>query len=132
MIIRELFYRVLIEETTGALRSLAYRDRHFYQIASILEIIHESYQDIPNLNDLAEEVGMSISTFHAAFKEVTGTSPLQYIKNVKLHKARAYILQDGEYVYEAATRVGYESVSQFSREYKRLFGVSPGKDAVSA
>ncbi len=132
MLVRELIFRVLSEEETGALRSLAYRDRHFYQIAQVLERIHKSYGEMLGLNELAADAGMSISTFHSAFKAVTSISPLQYIKNVRLHKARQLMLQDGEYVYEAASRVGYESTSQFSREYKRLFGIPPGKDAVSA
>lgn len=131
MIVRELIYRVLSEEKTGALRSLAYRDRHFFQIAHTLNKIHESYNELSDLKSLAEEAGMSISTFHTAFKAVTSISPLQYIKNIRLHKARTLMIQQGDYAYEAAARVGYESSSQFSREYKRLFGISPGKDAVN-
>ncbi len=129
MIVRELIYRVLSEEKSGALRSLAYRDRHFFQISRALNKIHESYNKISSLTSLAEDAGMSISTFHSAFKAVTSTSPLQYIKNIKLHKARMLMMEKGEYAYAAATRVGYESASQFNREYKRLFGESPGKAA---
>ncbi len=132
MIVRELIYRVLSEEKSGALRSLAYRDRHFFQISRALNKIHESYNKISSLTSLAEDAGMSISTFHSAFKAVTSTSPLQYIKNIKLHKARMLMMEQGEYAYAAATRVGYESASQFNREYKRLFGESPGKDAARA
>ena len=78
---------------------------------------------------LARELEMSSSTFHSSFKAVTGTSPLQYIKNVRLQKARTLMLQDGLNALLAATEVGDESPSQFSREYKRLFGVTPAKDA---
>lgn len=132
MIVRELIYRVLSEEKTGALRSLAHRDRHFYQIARALNKIHESYNEISSLNSLATDAGMSISTFHSAFRAVTSTSPLQYIKNIRLHKARMLMIEKGEYAYEAALRVGYESISQFSREYKRLFGAPPGRDVAKA
>ncbi|MBN1412069.1 MAG: helix-turn-helix transcriptional regulator [Spirochaetales bacterium] len=85
-----------------------------------------------DLNTLAREAGMSISAFHSNFKAVTNSSPLQYIKNVKLHKARFLMLEDGLNVRNVSAQVGYESPSQFNREYKRLFGVTPGKDAISA
>jgi AraC-like DNA-binding protein len=67
--------------------------------------------------------------FHHNFKSVTSTSPLQYLKNYRLHKARMMIIHDGMKASAAAMRVGYESASQFSREFKRYFGVTPGEDA---
>ena len=82
------------------------------------------------MNSLAHEAGMSVSAFHSSFKAVTDTSPLQYIKNVKLHKARMLMVEEGENANTAAYRVGYESPSQFNREYKRLFGITPGRDAI--
>ena len=83
-----------------------------------------------DLNSLALETGMSISAFHSSFKAVTNMAPLQYIKNVRLHKARMLMIEDGISAYNASINVGYESPSQFNREYKRLFGLPPGKDAV--
>lgn len=71
---------------------------------------------------------MSVSAFHHNFKAVTSTSPLQYLKNYRLHKARMYMLHDGMKASAAAMRVGYESASQFSREFKRYFGLTPGED----
>ncbi len=71
---------------------------------------------------------MSVSAFHHNFKSVTSTSPLQYLKSYRLHKARMLILHDGLKASTAAVRVGYESASQFSREFKRYFGVTPGED----
>jgi AraC-like DNA-binding protein len=68
---------------------------------------------------------MSISAFHHTFKEVTASSPLQYLKSIRLHKARGFLLGEGLPVGTAADRVGYASASQFSREYKRFFGESP-------
>lgn len=130
MIVREIIYRVLCGEKGDALRALAFRNQRFFQIARILNKIHESYNKKLNLNTLALEAGMSISAFHTSFKAVTNTSPLQYIKNVKLHKARMLMIEEGVNVYNAAFHVGYESPSQFNREYKRLFGVTPGKDAI--
>jgi AraC-like DNA-binding protein len=85
-----------------------------------------------DLNSLALETGMSISAFHASFKAVTNMAPLQYIKNVRLHKARMLMIEEGISAYNAAYNVGYESPSQFNREYKRLFGLTPGKDAVNS
>jgi AraC-like DNA-binding protein len=87
------------------------------------------YHDDFDIENLARESGMSGSTFHSSFKAVTNTSPLQYIKQVRLHKARALMLQDGLNAGVAALQVGYESASQFNREYKRLFGVTPARDA---
>jgi len=130
MIVREIIYRVLSGAKGDALRALAFRNQRFFQIARILDIIHESYDRKLDLNSLATEAGMSISAFHAGFKAVTNISPLQYIKNVRLHKARMLMIEEGINAYNAAIHVGYESPSQFNREYKRLFGLTPGKDAI--
>jgi len=129
MIVREIIYRVLCGEKGDALRALAFRNQRFFQISRILDKIHDSYGKKMDLNSLAMEAGMSISAFHAGFKAVTNMAPLQYIKNVRLHKARMLMIEEGISAYSAAIHVGYESPSQFSREYKRLFGLTPGKDA---
>jgi AraC-like DNA-binding protein len=70
-------------------------------------------------------VGMSASTLHRSFKEVTALTPIQYLKTIRLHRARVLMLSDGLTAGEAAYRVGYQSQSQFSREFKRLFGATP-------
>ena len=129
MIVREIIYRVLRGENGEALQALAYRDRRFFQIAKVLNKIHQTYHQNHDIKSLAVEAGMSISLFHTSFKSVTDASPLQYIKSVKLHKARELMIQDGVNAYNAALRVGYESPSQFNREYKRFFGITPAKDA---
>ena len=129
MIKKEIIYRVLQGEKGEILQSLAHRNRRFFQIAKVLQKIHESYSNDFDIDKLAYELDMSSSTFHSSFKAVTDTSPLQYIKNVRLHKARTLMIQDGLNAYIAAIKVGYESPSQFNREYKRLFGVTPAKDA---
>lgn len=128
MIVKEIIYRVLSSEKGEALRALAFKNQKFFQIAHTLDKIHKFYYKKFDLNTLAEEVGMSISAFHTNFKAVTNSSPLQYIKNIKLHKAKLLMIEEGENVYNAAIKVGYESPSQFNREYKRLFGITPGKD----
>ncbi len=129
MIKREIIYRVLQGEKGEILQALAHRNRRFFQIAKVLQKIHESYSNDFDIEKLAKGLDMSSSTFHSSFKAVTDTSPLQYIKNVRLHKARALMIQDGLNAGIAALQVGYESPSQFNREYKRLFGVTPAKDA---
>ncbi|MCG3102477.1 helix-turn-helix domain-containing protein, partial [Enterobacter sp. DRP3] len=74
--------------------------------------------------------GMSLAVFHAQFKHVTATSPMQYVKTARLHQARLMIVRDGLGAGAAAARVGYASASQFSREYSRLFGAPPMRDVV--
>lgn len=125
MIKKEIIFRVLQGENGDKLEALAHRKRRFFVIAKVLRKIHASYHKEFDIESLAEEVGMSGSAFHGSFKAVAGTSPLQYIKQVRLHKARALMLQDGLNASTAAFQVGYESPSQFNREYKRLFGVTP-------
>lgn len=132
MIMREIIYRVLQGEKGEILQSIARSNRRFFQISKVLHKIHESYRTEFDIEKLAKEVDMSSTTFHSNFKAVTDTSPLQYIKNVRLHKARSLMIQQGLNANIAAVEVGYESPSQFSREYKRLFGITPAKDVIVA
>lgn len=129
MIKREIVYRVLKGEKGEILQALILGSRRFFRIARVLQRIHASPEDDFDVENLAKELNMSSSTFHSSFKAVTDTSPLQYIKSVRLHKARKLMLQEGLNAGAAAIHVGYESTSQFNREYKRLFGVTPGRDA---
>jgi AraC-like DNA-binding protein len=129
MIVREIIYRVLRGENGEALQALAYRSRRFFQIAKVLDRINQTYHQNHDIKNLAMEAGMSISSFHTSFKAVTDASPLQYIKSVRLHKARELMTRDGVNAYNAALQVGYESPSQFNREYKRFFGTTPARDA---
>lgn len=124
-IVREIIYHVLCGEQGGALRSLANRHSRFSQIAKILKRMHSDFGADIAIESLADEANMSVSSFHSNFKAVTGASPLQYLKRIRLHKARKFIVQDGVSVGAAAGNVGYESVSQFSREFKRYFGHTP-------
>lgn len=128
-IVREITYRVLQGEQGGALRAVASRNGRFTRIARVLRRIHAEYDASFDIESMASEVNMSVSNFHHNFKAVTSVSPLQYLKSIRLHKARLLMTQEGMNVSTAADRVGYESASQFSREYKRLFGSSPAEEA---
>lgn len=124
-IVREITYRVLLGELGATLRALAAPDSSFGQISRVLHRIHADFARAFDMPTLAREAGMSVSTFHARFKAVTSSSPLQYVKSVRLHKARMLMVHDGASASAAAAQVGYESASQFSREFKRLFGDTP-------
>jgi AraC-like DNA-binding protein len=127
--VREIVYRVLRAEGGDALRALAARDTHFGRISRVLDHLHRNYTDRIEVESLARQAKMSPSIFYQKFKAVTAMSPLQYVKSVRLGKARLLMIQDGCTASAAAFAVGYESAPQFSREYKRLFGLSPGEDA---
>ncbi len=127
-IVREIIYHMLCGERGAALQALVNRHTHFSQITKALRRIENHYADSLNVEQLAAEVNMSVSAFHHNFKAVTNTSPLQYLKSYRLHKARVMMLNDGLRAGVAAARVGYESASQFSREFKRYFGATPGDE----
>jgi AraC-like DNA-binding protein len=128
-IVREIHYRILTGEQGGSLRAAIAVNSHFGKIGKALRRIHAQYDDDMDVATLADEAGMSVASFHANFKAVTHTSPIQYLKNTRLHKARLLMVQDGVNASTASNRVGYESASQFSREFKRFFGRSPVEEA---
>lgn len=127
-IVREILYHVLMGPCGGALLALVSRQTQFSQIARALRRIEHHYTDSLSVDQLAAEANMSVSAFHHNFKAVTSTSPLQYLKSYRLHQARVMMLQEGMKASAAAMKVGYESASQFSREFKRYFGVTPGEE----
>jgi len=126
---REIIYRVLQGALGNNLRALAAPDTHFGRISRILNRIHTDYARNYKIPELAQDVGMSVSAFHACFKNITSFSPQQYVKNIRLHKSRMLMVNEGLNASEAALRVGYESTSQFTREFKRLFGNTPAMTA---
>ncbi|MEW5560956.1 AraC family transcriptional regulator [Enterobacter asburiae] len=128
-IIREMLYHVLMGPRGGALLALVSRQTHFSLISRVLKRIESQYTENLSVDQLAAEANMSVSAFHHNFKSVTSTSPLQYLKTYRLHKARMMMVHDGLKASTAAMKVGYESASQFSREFKRYFGMTPGEDA---
>ena len=124
-LLREINYRVLTGVRGDALRAALTRRGAFGQVATALRRIHADYRESLDVGTLASEANLSPAAFHAQFKRVTSTSPMQYLKATRLHKARLLMIQDGVSAARAADRVGYESASQFSREFKRQFGRTP-------
>lgn len=123
--LREIVYRVLCGPNGHLLRALVVQKGRFGQLAQVLQRIHTEYRRKLDVESLAESANMSVSAFHHAFKQMTATSPVQYLKSVRLHQARILLAQNGWNASLAAASVGYESASQFSREFKRMFGSSP-------
>lgn len=130
--VQETLYRVLRGEKGGVLYNLTQHHTPYAAVSRSLHRIHREYGRSMSVNEMAEESAMSLSTFHRAFKRVTGASPLQYLKKIRLEKARGLLVNQQLPVSTAAFRVGYESPSQFSREYKRYFKTSPSEDLVDA
>lgn len=128
MIRKEILYHVLCSEQGAQLCAFAHRERHNARIATVINHIQQHYAAPLEVNTLATLANMSTSSFHHYFKAVTNVAPLQYIKTMRLHEARKKMLLDKLTSSDACYEVGYSSPSQFSREYKRLFGTSPSKD----
>lgn len=128
IIIRELYYRLLMGEQSEAVRQLATSGSSIQRIAEAIKWIKVEFTQPMRVEDLAKQVRMSTSSFHQHFKQVTSMSPLQYQKQLRLLEARRLMLTEGCDATSAAYQVGYESGSQFSREYSRLFGAPPMQD----
>jgi AraC-like DNA-binding protein len=124
-IVREIYYRLLLSKAGGMLRSLLNQESHASRIAKAINQIRSEYADPLRVADLASAVAMSASSFHQHFKAVTGTTPLQYQKDLRLIEARILLSAMTHNVSEAAFTVGYESPNQFSRDYSRKFGIVP-------
>jgi AraC-like DNA-binding protein len=124
-LVREILYRALCGTQAPVLYSLAMHSGTFSQVARVLKIMQDDYAGKLDVEQLAGKARMSASAFHRAFKEITSDSPMQYLKKIRLSKARDLMMQESMKAYIAADRVGYESSSQFSREFKRYFGQSP-------
>ncbi|MBI5719949.1 MAG: AraC family transcriptional regulator [Burkholderiales bacterium] len=126
---REIFYRVLTGELGPRLRALSTADSHAQRIGHAIDLLKRRFAEPVRLEEVAQAAAMSPSSLHLHFKQVTSMSPLQYQKLLRLHHARQLMLADGIDAASAGHRVGYESPSQFSREYRRLFGAPPRADA---
>ncbi|QDH70259.1 AraC family transcriptional regulator [Lysobacter alkalisoli] len=125
---REIHYRVLMGELGHRLRDLAVHDGRTQRVARAIEWIRSRFDQSLRIESLAEAVHMSPSSLHHQFKAVTAMSPLQFQKQLRLHEARRLMFSEGLEAASAAHRVGYESPSQFSREYRRLFGAPPRRE----
>lgn len=124
-LMEELAFRALMSQEGHVLFDLARHEGHYARVAKALDYLHKNYKQSVTVQDLADEANMSISAFHQAFRGVTLESPIQYIKKVRLNKAKELIQLEGVKVGDAARLVGYNSTSQFSREYKRHFNETP-------
>lgn len=125
---QELHFRLLRSESGAMLRALANRESHASSVARAIRQLRESFRETLDVTELARSVGMSASSFHRHFKSMTMTTPLQYQKDLRLTEARRLLRTGERSVSSAAFAVGYESPSQFSREYSRKFGASPSAD----
>jgi AraC-like DNA-binding protein len=122
---REIVYLALLREQGDVLREAARRTGRSSGVDRALHYIRHHLDERIDVPTIAREVGMSTSSLHHAFKSATTLTPIQYLKRLRLHRARQLMVDEGCLAAEAAFRVGYESPSQFSREFKRLFGAPP-------
>ncbi|RWR04691.1 AraC family transcriptional regulator [Paenirhodobacter populi] len=125
---REITWLLLNGPMGPTLRQIGLAGSHMARIARAIACIRESFTDQLNVRRLADVAGMSPATFHRHFKAVTAMTPVQYQKQLRLQEARRLLLSDGADVARIGYAIGYESPSQFSREYRRLFGAPPGRD----
>ena len=125
---REIFYRLLVGDQGVRLRQMASAGSQSQQIARAIDWLKGNFTQPLRIDELASQVNMSTSTFHHHFREVTAMSPLQYQKWLRLNEARRLMLAENKDATTTAFQVGYESPSQFSREYGRLFGAPPLRD----
>lgn len=128
IIIREIYYRLLMGEQGFCVRQIATSGSNMQRIAEAIKLLSANFTKAMQVEDLAGRANMSPSSFHHHFKKVTSLSPLQYQKQLRLLEARRLMLAENFNAVNAAYQVGYESPSQFSREYSRMFGASPIAD----
>ncbi|MBB4097712.1 AraC family transcriptional regulator [Sphingomonas kyeonggiensis] len=125
---REILYRLLTGPHGATLRRMAKGDSHLGQISRAIARIRSGFDRQLRIEDIADAAGMSPSSLHAHFKAVTRMTPLEYQKQLRLQEARRLMMAEGASAGSAGFAVGYESPSQFSREYRRLFGAPPRQD----
>ncbi len=127
--LREVLYAALRGPQAGVLRALVAQQSHFARVAASLAYLHSHYAEPLNIDILARQANMSASTFHEHFKRSTLLSPVQYLKRLRLLKAQHMLVAQGMGVAQVAHSVGYQSTSQFSREYKRYFERNPVEES---
>lgn len=128
LIQREIFYRLLVGEQGPRLKQMVSGDSRGFQVSRAIEWLKDNFDKPVRVEDLANQAGMSSSTLHNHFRTLTSMSPMQFQKRLRLNEARRLMLTEHADAATAAYQVGYESPSQFSREYSRLFGLSPMRD----
>ena len=127
--LREIHYRLLLSPHGRMLRHLLLADSHASRVARAIARLRSEFRAPVSVADLAKTAGMSASSFHVHFKAVTGTTPLQYLKDLRLIEARGLLAGRARSVSDAAYAVGYESPTHFSRDYSRKFGLPPSREA---
>ena len=128
-ILKEIHYRLMRAPIGGMLRNLLAADSPASRIARAISKIRAEFRTSVTISELARAAGMSASSFHEHFKFVTGTTPLQYLKDLRLIEARSLLQSGGQSVSAAGFSVGYESPTHFSRDYARKFGTAPSRDS---
>lgn len=128
LVIREIVYRLLTGTQGARLRDIAALGGDSNRIAEAIAKLRHEYDRQLRIEDMAHELGMSVSSFHHHFKAVTAMTPLQFQKQLRLQEARRLMLGEGYDATTAGLRVGYAEPSHFNREYKRLFGEPPMRD----
>lgn len=128
LVIREIYYRLLTGEQGEAIRRIALAESKTQRISRAISWIKTHYAQPVSVEALAQQAGMSASAFHQSFKVVTAMSPLQFQKQLRLQEARRLMIGKAIDAAKAGFEVGYESASQFTREYRRLFGEPPARD----
>lgn len=128
LITKEILYRVLQGQHGAALEQIAIEGSSTFRISDVIDHIITYYDHSFRIEELAEIANMSVSSLHRHFKEVTAMSPIQFQKQLRLQEARRLLLSESTDAADVAFRVGYESPSQFSREYSRMFGLPPRED----
>ena len=127
---RELYYRIMVSPIGYLLRNSAIQHSKAHKIAPLIQFIEHNYHQPITIQDLTTRSGMSTTTLHAIFKQTTSLSPIQFIKKLRLHHAHT-LLQQGYNASESAYDCGYASAAQFSREFKREYGITPSKVLLS-
>jgi transcriptional regulator GlxA family with amidase domain len=130
MIEREILWRLVSGGTGAMVRQIGLEDSRLSHVGRAIRWIRDHHADVIRMDDLARLTGMSVSAFHRHFRAVTAMTPIQYQKRIRLQEARLMLISGSkDDVATVGSAVGYDSASQFSREYRRQFGVPPGQDA---
>ncbi|TWP50780.1 AraC family transcriptional regulator [Lentzea tibetensis] len=130
LIEREILWRLLTGPHGGMIRQIGLADSGLAHVSRAIRWIRDNYAEPMRIEDLARLAGMSPSAFHRHFRAVTAMSPLQFQKRIRLQEARSFLIATADDVAGVGHLVGYDSPSQFNREYRRLFGAPPGQDAL--
>jgi transcriptional regulator GlxA family with amidase domain len=129
LIEREILWRLLRGPQGGRVRQIGLADSRLAQVSHAIRHIRQHFSEALSVEELAALATMSTSSFHRHFRAVTAMTPIQFQKQIRLQEARSRLLADADDVAAVGFAVGYDSASQFSREYSRMFGAPPGRDA---